>query len=123
MTFTLSNLAELVVALGLLNVWLLRSKLSTPFRGGSSQNLRDEFHAYGLSDSVFRLVGTLKISCALALIAGLWLPLLTLPAAMIIVILMLGALSMHIKVKDPARRSIPAFFMLLLSLAILLHWL
>lgn len=123
MTFTLSNLAELVVALGLLNVWLLRSKLSTPFRGGSSQNLRDEFHAYGLSDSVFRLVGTLKISCALALIAGLWLPLLTLPAAMIIVILMSGALSMHIKVGDPARKSIPAFFMLLLSLAILLHWL
>jgi hypothetical protein len=123
MTFTLSNLAELVVALGLLNVWLLRSRLSTPFRGGSSQNLRDEFHAYGLSETIFRLVGTLKISCAIALIAGLWVPALTQPAATIVVILMVGALSMHMKVKDPAGKSIPALFMLLLSLAIILQWL
>lgn len=120
MTFSLSNLIELVIALGLLNVWLFRSGLSTPFRGGAAKNLREEFKVYGLGDLGFRVIGALKISCALLLLAGLWVPALTLPAAGIITALMVGALVMHIKVKDPIVKSVPALTMLGLALSVVL---
>lgn len=44
---------------------------------------------------------SLKIGAALALIAGIWLPALVLPAAALICILMLGARAMHAKIGDP----------------------
>lgn len=119
MTFTISNLLELVVALGLVNVWLLRSKLPTPFRGGESKNLRDEFRAYGLSDGAFWTVGALKLGCAGLLVAGLRFPELTIPAASVIAVLMVGALGMHLKARDPAVKFVPAFIMLVLSLSII----
>jgi len=34
-------------------------------------------------------------------------------------LLKVGALAMHVKVKDPAMKSLPAFFMLAMSVAIL----
>jgi hypothetical protein len=64
------------------------------------------------------LVGALKLLLAAALIAGIWVPDLTLPAALGMAVLMLGAIAMHLKVKDPARRSLPALCMLLLSLVV-----
>ena len=121
MSFSFSNLLEVVIALGLLNVWLSRSQLSTPFRGGSATTLREEFRVYGLGDVAFRVIGTLKVSCALLLIAGLWFPGLTLPAALVISALMVGALAMHVKVKDPAVKSLPALTMLGLSLFVVLQ--
>ena len=39
---------QLIVAVGILNVWLLRSGRATPFRGGDARSLREEFAAYGL---------------------------------------------------------------------------
>ena len=119
MTFSLSNLIELVIALGLLNVWLFRSTLSTPFRGGAAKNLREEFRVYGLGDLGFRVIGTLKVGCAISLLAGFFFPVLTVPAASIISVLMLGALAMHLKVKDPVVKSLPALTMLVLSLTVL----
>lgn len=121
MTFTPSYLLEIVVALGLINVWLLRSNLATPFRGGSAKTLRDEFRAYGLGDLAFWLVGTLKLSCAGLLLAGPWFPMVTAPAASVLAALMVGALGMHLKVKDPAAKSLPAAVMLILSLWIVFH--
>lgn len=121
MVFTFTNLIQVVVALGLLNVWLMRSELATPFRGGSAKTLRDEFQVYGLSELTFQLVRTLKVGGAALLIAGLKFPMLTLPAASTIIILMLGALAMHVKAKDPAQKSVPAFVVLLLSLWIVFN--
>ena len=34
---------QLIVALGILNVWMLRPGKATPFRGGDAKSLRDEF--------------------------------------------------------------------------------
>jgi len=34
---------QLVVGLGLLNVWLVRSRSATEYRGGSATSLREEF--------------------------------------------------------------------------------
>lgn len=112
---SISMVLQVVVALGLLNVWLLRAGKATSFRGGSSRSLKEEFAAYGLPDFAFYVVGALKIVSAVMLIAGIWIPALVLPAAAVVAVLMVGALAMHVKVQDPAIKSLPAFLMLLMS--------
>lgn len=110
---------QIVVALGLLNVWLLRSGRATDYRGGDATSLKEEFAAYGLPDAMFYLVGALKIGAAIALLIGIWMPVLVQPAAAIVAVLMIGALAMHVKVGDPVMKSVPAFLMLLMSAGIL----
>lgn len=112
---------QLIVALGLLNVWLLRFGKSTDYRGGSAKNLKEEFATYGLPVWFFYLVGALKIGSALALLAGIWYPELVLYAAGVICLLMLGSLSMHLKVHDPLKKSLPALLMLVMSVSLVLH--
>lgn len=114
-TFSISTILQIVVALGLLNVWLVRPRSATSYRGGNAQSLKEEFAAYGLPDLVFYLVGVLKIGSAVALIAGIWNESFVLPAAALVALLMVGALVMHAKVKDPPIKSLPAFLMLLMS--------
>jgi hypothetical protein len=116
MTFTAIQLTQIVVALGIFNVWFLRSSLATPFRGGEAGSLREEFRAYGLGGGAFYLVGFLKVSCAVLLVAGLWFPEFTRPAALLLGALMVGALAMHVKVKDAPIKSLPALIMLSLCL-------
>lgn len=99
---------QLIVALGVLNVWLLRADKPSAYRGGNARNLREEFPAYGLPAWSMYLVGAIKMLLALALIAGLWFPLLVRPAAIGMGLMMLGALAMHVKIKDPLRKSLPA---------------
>jgi len=109
---------QLVVALGILNVWLLRFGKPTAWRGGNAQNMREEFHVYGLPPWFMRVVGFLKILSAALLIAGVWVPNLTQPASLGLAVLMLGAVVMHFKVKDPLKKSLPAFTMLLFCLIV-----
>ena len=117
--FTLASFFQITVALGLLNVWILRSTSATAYRGGEAQSLKEEFSAYGLPDAAFFIVGALKVGSAVALLVGFWIPELVVPAASIIAVLMMGALSMHIKVGDPLKKSIPAFLILVMSAGIL----
>jgi hypothetical protein len=114
-TFSISTILQVVVALGLLNVWLVRPRSATSYRGGNAQSLKEEFAAYGLPDFFFYLVGALKIGSAMALIAGIWNKSFVLPAAALVALLMVGALVMHARVKDPAIKSLPAFLMLVMS--------
>ena len=109
---------QLIIALGLLNVWLLRSGKATAWRGGSARNMREEFAAYGLPAWFMWVVGGLKVSLAILLIVGLWVDTVTSPAAIGIAVLMLGAIAMHVKVGDPLRKSLPATSLLLLCLFI-----
>ena len=44
----------------------------------------------------------------------------TRPAAMGMAVLMLGAMSMHLKVRDPLKKSLPAFTLLVLSVIVAL---
>ncbi len=111
----LASLLQLVLALGLLNVWLLRRGKPTAFRGGSASSLHQEFAAYGLPDAVFFGVGALKLGAAAALLAGLWIPTLVLYAAGVLAVLMLGALAMHLKIQDPFPKSLPALSMLAMT--------
>lgn len=111
-------LLQVVVGLGILNVWLIRSNWSTAYRGGDAKNLKEEFATYGLPVWFFYLVGVLKISCALALLAGIWFHALVIPGAAGLAILMAGAFTMHLKVKDPFRKAWPSLAMLAMSVAI-----
>lgn len=110
---------QILVALGLLNVWLLRFKQSTAYRGGQARSMPEEFAAYGLPGWFLYVVGALKVGGALCLIAGIWLPGLVLPSALVIAVLMVGALAMHLKIRDPFRKCVPALFMLTLCVMII----
>jgi hypothetical protein len=118
MAQTLLQIVQTIVALGLLNVWLIRANMSTAYRGGNAKNIKEEFAVYGLPGWFCTVVGVLKISSAILLLVGLWIPSLVLPAALMVTGLMLGAVTMHAKVKDPIVKTIPAALMLGMSIAI-----
>lgn len=113
--------SQLVIALGLLNVWLLRVGKPTSWRGGEAKNMREEFAAYGLHPWFMWIIGFFKVTLATLLIAGLWLSAVTKPAAIGVAVLMLGAIAMHFKAGDPWKKSLPAtsLFVLCLIVAIL----
>lgn len=112
--------SQLIIALGLLNVWLLRAGRPTAWRGGGAKNMREEFAVYGLPHWFMSFIGFLKIVFAILLIAGLFVPSITKLAATGIVVLMLGAIAMHLKVSDPLKKALPAFSLLVLSLIVAL---
>ena len=120
MTWTISNILQVIMACGLLNVWLLRFNKNTPFRGGSSKSLKEEFASYGLPSWFSYFIGALKISSALLLIAGIWVPQLVLPVSILVSLLMIGAILMHLKIRDPLIKSLPALLMLTLGVGIIL---
>ena len=109
---------QVVIALGIFNVWILRFGTSTDWRGGTAANMKEEFQVYGLPGWSVQVVGFLKLMFAAALIAGIWFPALTRPAAVGIAFLMLGAVAMHVKAKDPLKKSLPALTMFVLSLIV-----
>jgi len=111
---------QLIVALGILNVWMLRSGKATPFRGGDAKNLREEFAAYGLPFWFMCVVGVLKVGLAVALIAAIWVHRVAQPAAIGLGLLMLGAFVMHLKVKDPIKKALPSIAVLAMCAAIAL---
>ena len=117
-TFAVSTILQVIVGLGLLNVWLVRARGATAYRGGSAQSLKEEFATYGLPEWTFYAVGALKVGSAVLLIAGIWIPQLIRPPALVVAALMVGALAMHAKAKDPLTKSVPALLMLLMSVAI-----
>ena len=112
----LSSLVQIIIPLGIFNVWLIRRGRATPYRGGNASSLKDEFTAYGLPVSAFYVIGVLKLSAAAMLLLGFVLPALILPGAALMSALMLGALLMHAEVGDPPKRSVPAALMLCMSM-------
>ena len=117
---TLRIVLQVVVGLGILNVWLIRANWATGYRGGDAKTLKEEFATYGLPPWFFYLIGTLKVLCALALLAGIWFHALVTPGAIGLAVLMAGAFSMHLKVKDPFEKAWPSLVMLALSIQIAL---
>ena len=110
--------SQLVIALGIYNVWLIRTNQATAWRGGDAKTMEEEFRAYGLSRQCMRIVGVVKVLMATLLIVGIWYPPFTTIGATIMAALMLAAVLMHIKVKDPLIKSLPAASLLLLSLIV-----
>jgi len=112
--------SKIVIALALLNVWLFRAGRPTAWRGGDAQNMREEFAAYGLPVWFMGVVGCFKVTLAILLLVSIWLPAVTRPAAIGVAVLMLGAVSMHLKIRDPIKKALPALALLGLSVMVTL---
>ncbi len=115
---TVSNILQIVIALGLLNVWILRFNKATSYRGGVAKTLKEEFLVYDLPGWSCYVIGFLKVTSALFLIAGVWIPQVVLPFSILILFLMLSAVTMHVMIRDPILKSMPALTLLLMSGAI-----
>ena len=119
---TIGLVAQVGAALWIYNVWFNRFDKDTGYRGGDATNMREEFAEYGLPPTAMYTVGAAKVGLATALLAGLFVPKLVRPAAVGLAALMLGAIGMHVKVKDPIKRSMPAMTVFTLStVAAVLH--
>lgn len=116
----LDQLLKVIIALGIFNVWFLRYNKSTAWRGAQASSMQDEFKAYGLSTSLVPVVGGLKVLAAIGLVASYWFPVIEFYAAATMIVLMLGAIGMHIKISDPLKKSLPAFLMLVMSIGVIL---
>ena len=94
----------------------------TKYRGASAQNMKEEFSAYGLPAWSLYVVGFLKIMIAVSMIVTVLMPefmfLVGVPALGILVVLMCGAIAMHVKVRDSFIKTLPALLMLAMSLVI-----
>jgi hypothetical protein len=117
---TAALVLQVIIALGIYNVWLLRFGKATEWRGGTAKDMKEEFEVYGLPPWFVGVVGFLKLILATLLIVGIWYQPVIRPAALGMAFLMLGAISMHVKVKDPLKRSLPALTMLVLSVTVAL---
>lgn len=110
---------QVILAAGLINVWLVRFNKKTRYRGKGAGSMRAEFRAYGLPGWFMYLVGAAKLGIAGALVAGLWYPFIVPETLYVLLGLMAGALIMHIKVRDPFVRSLPALGMIVLCVVAL----
>ena len=115
----LVSLFQVVIGLSVMRVWTINFNKSTPWRGGGARNMKEEFTAYGLPMWMVYFVGTLKVIFSIGLIAGLWIPELISFSASGIAIFMFFAILMHVKIKDPIKKSIPALTFMVLSLLII----
>jgi uncharacterized membrane protein YphA (DoxX/SURF4 family) len=112
---------QLIVALSLLNVWLIQAKKPTKWRGGKAQNIIEEFQAYGLPIWFCYFVGVLKVIGAILLIVAIWVPEVLQPTALGLAVLLLGSIIMHLKISDPLYKSVPAFLFLVICLFLAFH--
>lgn len=116
---TIAILSQLIIALGIVNVWVLRRERATAYRPAGAQNIREEFEQYGLPSWAPAVVGGLKVTLAGLLVVGIFIPAVAVPAAVLMAALMIGAIGAHLKVRDPVVKSMPAFLMLLLSIVVI----
>ena len=115
----LQYLLQIIAGLGILNVWLLRFSQDTEYRGGKASSMSEEFVVYGLPPVAVYIVGFSKLVSAIGLLAGIFIPSLVVPSTVLLAALMIGAVGMHLRVKDPFKKYIPALTMLILCVAIL----
>lgn len=109
---------KLIVAISLLNVWLLQSKKPTRWRGGDAKTILEEFAVYGLPAWMCYVVGFLKVTLSIGLIMSIWFPVYGDYLALGLSVLLLGSIIMHLKISDPLMKSFPAALFLACCLAI-----
>ncbi|MDX1492816.1 MAG: hypothetical protein R3253_01990, partial [Longimicrobiales bacterium] len=61
---TVAIIAQVIIALGIFNVWIVRRDRSTPYRPEGASNMEEEFRRYGLPDWVRVAVGSTKVTLA-----------------------------------------------------------
>ena len=114
-------LLNLVIVFSIFNVWIIRYNQETKWRGKDSKSLKEEFQVYGLPIWFMYIIGILKLSLSILLIIGMWFPKIGFYTSLTMIVLMIGALLMHLKVNDPLKKSLPAFTITLLLIGTILQ--
>ena len=103
---TLFTVCKVLLSVSLFYVWVVRY-----------ENIKKEFVDYKLPTWLRDLVGILKLSFSLMIISNdknlVWI------GSMGIIVLMIGALATHFKVKNPFQKMIPAVTLSILCLMII----
>ncbi len=115
---SLAIICQLVIALGIVNVWVLRPTKPTRWRPEGARSMAEEFRRYGFPDWLRKLIGAAKLVLAALLVLGIWYPTVATGAGIAMAVLMAGAVGAHLRVRDPLVKSLPSFTLLLLSLFI-----
>lgn len=109
---------KIIVSISLFNVWLIQGKKATRWRGGDAKTIYEEFETYGLPQWLLYLVGFLKVSLSVVLIASIWYPSIEMYPAIGLAALLSGSVIMHLAIKDPLYKSFPAALFLTMCLLI-----
>lgn len=104
---TLSNIAQILIALAILIIWVFRF-----------YNVEKEFKSYGLSDLTRNIIGASKIALSTLLIAGIWHRDLLLGSSLAMALLMVAAQYYHFRAKHPWLYHVLSFILLVLCLFI-----
>jgi len=110
--------SKIFLAISIIHVWSVNASKSSRWRAGDAQNLREEFRFYGYSRLSMYIVGFFKIGLSVMLIASLYYTSVSQLAAFGLAAFLISAIVMHIKVKDPWEKSLPAALFLLMALLI-----
>ena len=79
--------------------------------------IKTDLDRMAVSEPVQRILVPIKLAGSIGLIVGLWVPALGLAAAICLVAYFALAIGVHVRVHDPAFRSLPALGFLLWALA------
>lgn len=109
---------KLMVGLSILNVWLLQPNKATKWRGGEATTIKEEFAIYGLPTFSVYLIGFFKVALALLMIISIYYVELTDISALGLAFFLSGSILMHLKIKDPLFKSLPAAIFLTICLLI-----
>lgn len=109
---------QIIVSFSILNVWLIQYNKPTQWRGGNAKTIVEEFKVYGLPVWMCYVIGALKVGLAIALLASIWYPEVQQIAALGLAALLLGSIVMHLKIKDPLKKSFPALLFFVMCLVI-----
>jgi hypothetical protein len=109
---------QCIVAISILNVWLIQNKKPTSWRGGNATTIIEEFQEYGLPVWSCFLIGTIKVVLAIGLLVAIWVPEIKQISAIGLAVLLTGSVLMHLKIGDSLKKSFPALLFLTMCLAI-----
>lgn len=102
---TLVEILKIIVLVSIFFVWVIRY-----------ENIIKEFKEYGLPSWCRDLVGIMKLSCVLMIMNSN--QQVVCAGSIILAALMVVALIMHIKIKNPVAKMLPALALLIFSITI-----
>jgi len=109
------------ISFGILYAWTIGYNRPSKFRGGNARNMKEEFAAYGLPEWLVAVIRIVKISLAVGLLFGYFLPLVVKPIAIALTIIMFVAVMMHLKLhRDPLIKALPAYLLLSFNIFLIL---
>lgn len=115
---TVTILLQVIIAVGIFNVWIVRYGRATPWRPDGARNMQEELARYGISGWRRRALGAAKLLLAVLLVVGIWHAPLAALAAAGMAALMLGALVAHARIRDPYQKSLPALALFTMSVLV-----